>query len=592
MLGLKNFMGNIGAHLKKGLMEWLFGALAGAGLQLPDTFDLKGIVSIVLQVLGLTYANFRARAVAIVGEPVVAALEKAAEVFKVIVTEGIPGLWRFIKEKLADLKSMVLDAIFDFIKEKVIIAGVTWVIGLLNPASAFFKACKAIYDIVMFFINRGSQILALVNAVIDSMAAIAKGSIGVAATLVENALAKAIPVAIGFLASLLGLGDISGTIKKTIEKAQAPVNKAIDWVINGAVKVVKAAGNLVKGLVGGKEKDEKPRRRAPEPAKAAKVDAKHAATDAVQHASGRWRADERCRRGGCRGGQARPSRLQVDPVVEAARTDSGLRHDAESRTGRTGRRARRPQADGIRKSPLSTRAHQATDHRRRVRVSLTPERAGLPDERRREELERPWPRHDEDTGLNSDEKLLAVLTFGSCGDDPARRRRAGHCADSRLVPASQPSKTPAKHGDQPSGGLVVEPEQDFTSSILAWNSQLLPSVSYDVSFTPSVRPSTGCGAGRCQGSAASQRIDIDVEGRAVCDICRPDLERFECQHFQATGEGPDRSRRSARTGAHAASRAASALERHPVDIRGPETPSASSPRCAAASCGRASSAST
>ena len=159
MLGLKNFMGNIGSHLKKGLLDWLFGALGGAGLVLPDTLDLKGIVSIVLQVLGLTYANFRARAVKLVGEPVVSALEKAADVFKVIVTEGIPGLWRFIKEKVEDLKSMVLDAIFDFIKEKVIIAGVTWVIGLLNPASAFFKACKAIYDIVMFFINRGSQIL-------------------------------------------------------------------------------------------------------------------------------------------------------------------------------------------------------------------------------------------------------------------------------------------------------------------------------------------------------------------------------------------------------------------------------------------------
>jgi hypothetical protein len=253
MLGLKNFMGNIGTHLKKGLLEWLFGALGGAGLVMPDTLDLKGIISIVLQVLGLTYANFRARAVKIVGEPVVSALEQAAEVFKVIVTEGIPGLWRFIKEKLEDLKSMVLDAIFDYIKEKVIIAGITWVIGLLNPASAFVKACKAIYDIVMFFINHGSQIIELVNAVIDSMAAIAKGSIGVAATFVENALAKAIPVAIGFLASLLDLGDISETIRKTIDKAQAPVNKAIDWVINQAVKVVKAAGKLVGGLLGGKQ---------------------------------------------------------------------------------------------------------------------------------------------------------------------------------------------------------------------------------------------------------------------------------------------------------------------------------------------------
>jgi len=59
-------------------------------------------------------------------------------------------------------------------------AGITWIIGLLNPASAFFKACKAIYDIIVFFINRGSQIIALVNAVIDSIKAIVKGALGTA----------------------------------------------------------------------------------------------------------------------------------------------------------------------------------------------------------------------------------------------------------------------------------------------------------------------------------------------------------------------------------------------------------------------------
>ena len=254
MQGLRNFMSKIGTYLLKGLMDWLFGALAGAGLQLPDKFDLQGIISIVLQILGLTYANFRARAVAIVGEPVVAAIEKTAEVFKVIVTEGIPGLWRFIKEQLANLKSMVLDAIFDFIKERVIMAGITWIIGLLNPVSAFFKACKAIYDIVMFFVTRGRQILALVSAIIDSIAAIAKGAIGVAATYVENALAKAIPVAIGFLASLLGLGDPSKPVREFIEKARAPVNKAIDWVIKKAVVLVKKVGAA---LGFGKKEDEK-----------------------------------------------------------------------------------------------------------------------------------------------------------------------------------------------------------------------------------------------------------------------------------------------------------------------------------------------
>lgn len=246
MTGLENFMANIATHLEKGLMEWLFGALGGAGLQMPEKFDLKGIISIVLQVLGLTKANFRARAVTLLGEPVVAALEETAKVFQIVMTSGVSGLWEYIKEKLSDLKSMVMDAVLAYVKDRVLIAGVTWIISLLNPVSAFFKACKAIYDIVMFFLNRGSQIMALVNAIIDSIAAIAKGQLATATKWVENALAKAIPVAIGFLAALLNLGDISGTIKKFIDRARAPVNKAIDWVINMAAKGVKSVGTFAK----------------------------------------------------------------------------------------------------------------------------------------------------------------------------------------------------------------------------------------------------------------------------------------------------------------------------------------------------------
>lgn len=281
MQGVKNFRANIGTHLLKGLMDWIFGALSGAGLVLPDKFDLQGIISIVLQILGLTKENIRARAVAIVGEPVVAAIEKTAEVFIVIAKEGVPGIWRLIQGQLANLKSMVLDAIFAYIKEKVIVAGITWIIGLLNPASAFFKACKAIYDIIMFFVTRGKQIMALVNAVIDSISAIAKGAIGAAAGLVENALAKAIPVAIGFLASLLGIGDPSKPVKEFIEKARAPVNKAIDWVINLAVKGVKAVGKFVGGLVGGK-KDDKDKKDDPEKEK--KVEAGLAALEKEENA--------------------------------------------------------------------------------------------------------------------------------------------------------------------------------------------------------------------------------------------------------------------------------------------------------------------
>lgn len=254
-LGLQNFIGNLGAHMKQGFLDWLFGAVAEAGIQLPKTFDLEGILGLVMQVLGLTWAAIRKRAVAILGEKVVSAIETTVDFIRRVITEGPGALWEWMKEKVGDIKAMVLDQLEDFVVTRVIMAGITWVVGLLNPASAFIKACKAIYDIIMFFVERGSQIIALVNAVIDSITAIASGAIGGAAAMVEDALAKGIPVVIGFLASLLGLGGISDKIKSVIEAIRKPIGEAIDWVIHKAVSLLKAGGKFVAGLFGSKDKE-------------------------------------------------------------------------------------------------------------------------------------------------------------------------------------------------------------------------------------------------------------------------------------------------------------------------------------------------
>jgi hypothetical protein len=114
----------------------------------------------------------------------------------------------------------------------------------------------AIYDIVMFFVNSGQRIMALVNAVIDSVTNIAQGNLEGAASWIENALAKGVPIAISFLASLLGLDGIGKKIQQIIEKIQAPINLAIDWLIMQAVKLVKAAGKAFEGMFGGKPKED------------------------------------------------------------------------------------------------------------------------------------------------------------------------------------------------------------------------------------------------------------------------------------------------------------------------------------------------
>ena len=250
--GLSRFVDNIGTHLQNGLMGWLFGALGDAGIKMPATFDLAGIFELVMDVLGLTYRSIRGRVAKIVGEPVVAKMEQTVDVFKILLTKGAAGLWEWIKEKLGDLQELLLGGLKDFIIERVIKGGITWLLSLLNPAAAFIKACKAIYDIVMFIVERGSQIMEFVNSVLDSIGAIARGQLSVAAEKVESALAKALPLAISFLASLLGLGGITDKIREGIDKVRKPIEKAVDFVVMGAVKGFKKLFGGAIGWVKGK----------------------------------------------------------------------------------------------------------------------------------------------------------------------------------------------------------------------------------------------------------------------------------------------------------------------------------------------------
>ena len=252
MDGLDGFQSRIGEHLKKGLLGWLFGALEGAGLKIPETLDLKGIIDLVMQVLGLTWENIRRRAVKILGEETVAYLEKTWDIFLVLVREGPAGLWQMLAEKIGDIKDMILTQVGEWVEEKIIVAGIKWVLSLLNPVAAFIKACMAIYDIVKFFVDRAAQIAELINAILDTLGAIVSGNVSAMAKSVEGALARMIPVAIGFLASLLGLGGISEKIRAVIAKLQAPVNAAIDWIIGKAKGMVQKAGAALFGKKGKK----------------------------------------------------------------------------------------------------------------------------------------------------------------------------------------------------------------------------------------------------------------------------------------------------------------------------------------------------
>ncbi|MGM9509920.1 eCIS core domain-containing protein [Larkinella sp. GY13] len=245
--GFRQFMQNALTHLQRGLVGWLLGALEGAGLTLPQTFDLQGILSLVLQILGLTYQNIRAKLVRATSEQFVSRMEQVFDFLRILITQGPAAAWQKIVEYLGNLRNMVLDGVIAWVRQTVIGQAIIRIASMLNPAGAVIQAIMATYNTVMFFVERINQIAAVVESYVDSMAAIAAGNIAAAANRVETTMGRMVPVIISFLARLMGLGGISNTIRTTIARIRQPVDRALDRVVDWVV----AQGRRLVGAVVG-----------------------------------------------------------------------------------------------------------------------------------------------------------------------------------------------------------------------------------------------------------------------------------------------------------------------------------------------------
>jgi hypothetical protein len=242
--GFTKFRNNIGTHLTNGLMGWLFGALSGSGLILPSNFDAKGLLSITLQALGITYHNFRGRLTKRLGNEKVNRLEQSYDFLQKIASGGLTEAWQDICQEVGDIKNMILGGIKDWVINTIITKAITKLITMFNPVGGLIEAAKAIYNTVMFFIERAQQIAALVSSIFNSIGKIVAGDTNSASNYIEQAMGRTIPVIISFLARLIGLGGVSDRIKGVIKRIQAPINKALDKLEE---KIVNKAKTLSSG---------------------------------------------------------------------------------------------------------------------------------------------------------------------------------------------------------------------------------------------------------------------------------------------------------------------------------------------------------
>jgi len=249
--GFQKFFDHILTHLLHGVTDWLFKELKDAGISPPTDFSFKAILGFVMDVLGVSVDKimdkvFKKLAEKIGQEKVDrirGMIDKLTGIWSFVsdvMTRGPVAIWEYIKDQLSSLWNTVLDSVRDWVVTKIIQKITAKLLSMLDPTGimAVVNAFIAFYNAIQSFIAYLREMLEIVNSFVEGVAEIARGSVERAANYLEGALARGVPVVIGFLANQVGLSGIGRRIGEMIEKVRAMVDKAIDWLIDKAMKAV------------------------------------------------------------------------------------------------------------------------------------------------------------------------------------------------------------------------------------------------------------------------------------------------------------------------------------------------------------------
>lgn len=253
-LGFTNFFDHIGGYLLDGLVAWLFRGLGQIGIRLPTDFSLKSIIGLVLDVLGLSIEHLWTKLGEHIGQDKVQLIRRAIDTIggawqfvADVQREGLPAIWRYVSSQLSNLWQMLLDAALAWIERIVVQKAMTKLLSFLDPTGimAVINSAIAIFNAIQSAIEYIRDLLQVLDRYVSTLAAVAAGNIVPGAQMLEQGLASIIPIAIGFLANQVGLGNIPEKIVEIIGGLRGLVDQAIDWLIDQALRLGQAALNAL-----------------------------------------------------------------------------------------------------------------------------------------------------------------------------------------------------------------------------------------------------------------------------------------------------------------------------------------------------------
>ncbi|RXK58590.1 DUF4157 domain-containing protein [Lacibacter luteus] len=263
--GFMQFFDNILTHLFNGLKQWFLGEVQAAGIPIPTDFTVMGIIKWLLAVLDITMEKIWKKLEERIGKPKVDKIKKmidtaervanaageAYQFMKDVQERGFMAVMiEKVKEQLSNVWEMVLDAVKSFVMDQIIKKVTTKLLSMLDPTGimAVVNSAIALYKAIQSFIKYLRQMLEIVNSFVEGTLQIAQGATKNAADFLEGALARGIPIVIGFLANQVGL-NLSERLKEALEIVREKVDKGLTWVIDKVVVIVEKIVSFGKAVV-------------------------------------------------------------------------------------------------------------------------------------------------------------------------------------------------------------------------------------------------------------------------------------------------------------------------------------------------------
>jgi len=255
--GFTMFMDDIGNNIKNAVVTWLTGNMGSAGIEAPRSFDARGLIGFLMELVGLGVSNIKNIARRVFGRRIVSAIEAGVEgaehikrIFDILVSEGPAGLFQFLQSEFARMKEQVMEGIGRALAESLVVAGIRRVLGIISGlvsggVGTVITIVMTIIDVVLWLRDNAAQIAELVSTIASMAMAVLQGQVAALAGAINNVLKRLLPLVLGFVGALVGIGGAVRRIQRVMRAIRRPATRAITALFR---RLKRAARRLLQRL--------------------------------------------------------------------------------------------------------------------------------------------------------------------------------------------------------------------------------------------------------------------------------------------------------------------------------------------------------